>query len=134
MEILKIIVSNSAKAIKYILVIVFLCSVIIGCANPTCSDKQALQKLTNNFGDKYTFKLDGEFWLVARAKKGVVIHRGDDEEMFKEFFFERKEEMKERDTSYIYLDWYDADGNFVCQLFFDREKNAFKREKQPYRS
>jgi hypothetical protein len=134
MEILKKIASNVAKATKYFFLVFFLCSIIIGCARPTNSDKEALQVLTGKFGERYDFKFDGEFWLIARAQKDVVIRKGEDEEMYKVFFFENKGLMKERNTSYVYLDLYDSDGKFVCQLYFDPQTKAFRRNNKPYRS
>jgi len=128
------IVSDVAGVNKYYLLALLICFVMIGCAEPTKSDMEALQKLTEKYGDRYDFKFDGEFWLVARAKKNVVIRKGEDEEMYKVFVFENKEKMIERNTSYIYLDLYDSDGNFVCQLFFEQGKKAFGRGDKPYRS
>ena len=134
MVILKKIVPNAAKATRCFLLVVFLCSVIIGCAQPTDRDKEALQMLTKKFGERYNFKFDGEFWLIARAKKDVVILKGEDEEMYKVFFFENKDVTKKRNTSYVYLDLYDSGGKFVCQLFFDPQIKAFGRNNKPYRS
>ena len=134
MGILKRIASHVAKATKYFFLIVFLCSVIVGCAQPSNQDKEALQMLIEKFGHRYNFKFDGEFWLVARAKKDVVILKGEDEEMYKFFFFENKDALKKRNTSYVYLDLYDASGKFVCQLYFDPQIKDFARNNKPYRS
>jgi len=134
MEILRRIASHVAKATKHFFLIIFLCSVFVGCAQPSNQDREALQMLTKKFGDRYNFKFDGEFWLVANAKKDVVILKGEDEEMYKIFFFENKDTMQERNTSYVYLDLYDSDGKFVCQLYFDPQVKSFRRNNKPYRS
>lgn len=134
-KLLKINALNVVRLSKCFLPLLFLCFIIAGCCDhPTEGDRAAMQMLTKKFGDRYTFELDGELWLVARAKKNVLVLKGEEEEMYKVFFCETNDQMKKRNTTYVYIDLYDSDGKFICQLSFDHEKKVFGRDNMPYRS
>jgi hypothetical protein len=123
------IVLNVVKATKFFLLFVLLLSLSFGCYTPSREDRTKLKELETQFGDRYKFSLakNGPY-LYAKLKKGAVMRKDDDEAIYKLFRFKDFEKKEERESTYVYLNLYDAKGDFIHKIFYDPKTHEFKRE------
>lgn len=122
-------VLNAARAIKIFLLVVFLLSLSFACYKATDEDGAKLKELEVKFGDRYKFSLtsDGTY-VYAKLRKDALLQKNDDEEMYKLFVFKNFEKEERRNTPYVYLNLYDAKGNFLHQIYYDPKTHKFGRE------
>jgi hypothetical protein len=123
------IVLDVVKESKVFILFLVLSILSFSCYTPTDEDRAKLKELENQFGDRYKFSLDKNGpYLYAKLKKDAVIHKDDDEVIYKLFRFKNFEKKEERDSTYVYLNLYDAKGNFIHQIYYDPKIHEFRRE------
>lgn len=88
--------------------------------------KQMENKHTN-----FDFALTDEFYLKATLRSGIPVSEQDLIEIYKAFFFDETN-ARLRNTTFVYLNFYDSRGKFEYQLAFDPKKNAFVKSRSEY--
>ncbi|OGL47352.1 MAG: hypothetical protein A2W05_00975 [Candidatus Schekmanbacteria bacterium RBG_16_38_10] len=112
------------------IIIFFLLSLCTGCFPPPSeTDIAKLNLLKNKYGDNFRFKLIDETYLKVELKKDIPVNENDLKEIYKLFFFESKEDTKRRNTSFVYLNFYDSRGNFQYQIVYEKWSNKFVKSK-----
>lgn len=125
-------VLSAAKGSRPLLALLAALLLVWGCTKPPSEDKERLREVEKRFGDRYTLKLEGEFNLNARLKKGAIALGTDAQEIYKIFRFKDFAKREERDSSYVYLNMYDAQGKFLYQFFYDPQTKTFQKGNAPY--
>jgi hypothetical protein len=103
-----------------------------GCSGPSEKDKSVLDRINNQFSKKYSFEFDGDLYLWAQAKDGVVVNEEEMKSIYKDFFFEDTTATTKRNTTYVYLNVSDSSGAFIYQLAYDFTSNKFVKGKTPH--
>jgi len=89
-------------------------------------DMERLKALNEIYGEKYSFKLSGDFYLEVTSKGDVQVTEEELIGIYKLFFFDSSK-TKKRDTAFIYLNWYKRRGRFQYQIFYDPRTGQFKK-------
>ncbi|MDQ7772493.1 MAG: hypothetical protein RDU13_03100 [Elusimicrobiales bacterium] len=119
-------VSVAVRAIsKYWVTVVFLC--LFGCSSPSVEDKERLEKVEQQFGDRYVFMFKDHSYLHAVLKENAVFLQQDAVAIYMLFRFNDFEERKLRQTAYVNLNMYDSKGNFLFQLGYDAQTGKLAR-------
>ena len=119
---------NIMKVYTYIITFILL-SLYAGCFPSSETDIAKLNLLKNKYGDNFRFKLIDGAYLKVELKKEILISENDLIEIYKSFFFESKEDTKRRNTSFVYLNFYDSRGNFQYQIVYEQWSNKFIKSK-----
>ena len=107
---------------------VFIIMILSSCAGPSDEDRLVLKKVEKKYSHLYTFEFRRDLFLMADAKKGTNIKFEELQEIYKQFFLKKDgKEYTYRDTTYVYLDVFNANGAFLYQIAYnDREKKFVK--------
>lgn len=93
---------------------------VCGCFGPSPEDKSSIDVLKQEYGGEYEFDFSEDIYvLVTKRAEGSIV---DDEEALQDIF---RRFILDRHTSFVYLNFYTADGEFQYQLYYDHDKNAF---------
>ena len=103
-------------------------SLYLGCSNPSESDLQKLQTLREIYGKNYSFSLSDDFYLEVKSRKNAQTEENQLISIYKVFFFDASG-TRERDTTFIYLNWYNHRGRFQYQIFYDPSAKEFRKSK-----
>lgn len=103
----------------------------LACSKPSEMDLERLKMVDETYGQKYSFKLSGEFYLEVKSRRDVQVDEEELIEIYKLFFFDSSKTRK-RQTTFIYLNWYNHRGRFQYQIFYDPRKNEFKKSLQSH--
>jgi hypothetical protein len=94
----------------------------------TGSDKEAIERLQRDWGSKYDFKLTlGTYWKT-RLKPNVPL----DEQELRAILEEFVEGRDARDSGFVYMNVYDANGRFLVQFYRDRDGTIQKSTAEYY--
>jgi len=124
--------SAVAKFLNSAILMGALLFVLLGCAKPSEQDRQQLTLLEQRFGDRYSFKFEDEFYVHAISKAGHGPSDQEAEEIYKLFAFVDFEKKARRETSYIYFNFFAADGRFLYQLAYDPGTGKIERGSTPH--
>lgn len=103
-----------------------------GCARPSDQDQQQLSQLERRFGDRYTFKLEGEAYVHVVSKTGHQPLDEEAEEIYRRFAFTDFDKRVRRETGYVYFNFFAADGRFLYQLAYDPGTDKIERNSTPH--
>ena len=87
---------------------------LAGCVQPTPEDRARIASLEAAYGDRFRFSTAEGLYLRVEPREGERVTDANAEDIFARFFLE--DGRKRRETSFVYLNVYDADGDFVYQL------------------
>ena len=103
----------------------------LACSNPSDADLQRLKVLNEIYGQKYSFELSIDAYLEVESRGREHVSEEELIRIYKLFFFDESG-MTERETTFIYLNWYDWRGKFQYQIFYDPREGEFKKSKQDH--
>lgn len=106
---------------------------LTGCggSGPSAEDLERLRSLEQLFGDRYEFTLKEEFYLSADRVDGQELANEECEKIFRTFRFEQPNGTALRQSSYVYVNFYEM-GQFRFQLFFDPRLETIERSDTPH--
>lgn len=111
--------SPPARFVALILILSVACS-----PPPSAADRERLTALERQYGQKFDFELEGEFYLRAVSRDTALPPQVEMENIYRTFMFEESG-TRRRTTSFVYLNVYDARGDFRYQVAFDPKANEF---------
>ncbi len=94
------------------------------CSRDPSETDMARLKLIENKYSAFEFRLVDELYLNVKLRKETLVSEKDLREVYRIFFFEDTSNCL-RNTTFIYLNFYDYYGNFQYQIAFDAKKNTF---------
>jgi len=112
--------------------LVMLLMVICSCNDINHDDKMLLDELVNKFKDKYELGLEEDLYIILKELPGEKMSEEDAFFIYKRFYFEDFESRIYRNTTYVYLNTYTAEGRFLYQIHYDPKKNKFIKPKAEY--
>jgi len=119
---------NVARNHSAICLGVLLLFVVEGCTHPSSEDNLQLSTLKAQFGGRYEFSLQAEFYLRVRMKPGIAGSESEAQEIYRAFFMKKGQGILERRrTSYVYLNVYDSEGEFLWQLFYNPSSGKIEK-------
>lgn len=83
---------------------------------PPEADQLALARVQRKVESRLVLGLEHELYVTARIRPGASVTQADMEQVYRDFFF--LPDGSRRDTDYVYLNVYDADGRFQYQLAY----------------
>ena len=98
-----------------IILVTLLCA--SGCVRVPQGDAEALDRVAEQFGHKFHFRLERELYLRVRMRSGTIASHEELEEVYRAFFFHP--DGGRRESRFVYLNVYDRRGRFVRQLAYD---------------
>lgn len=110
------------QKIIYILLFVVISALLLSCNNTSDSDMAMMAHLNQKYGDRYEFKLT-DICMYAFVKQ-PEINKDEILTIYKEWRSVDSKSNNIRKTSFVYLNVYDQNGEFVYQLYFDPKTNA----------
>lgn len=131
-EILRKRAASSAVAIVLSVALLTTTLLLGGCARPSEQDQEQLALLERQFGDRYSFKFEDEFYVHAISKAVNEPSDGEAEEIYKLFAFSDFERKVRRESGYIYFNFFTADGRFLYQLTYDPETGKIEHGSTPH--
>lgn len=93
---------------------------VTSCREPslaTSSDKEAMARLQQKWGTKYYFDLTSDTYWKARLKANIPY---DDQEL-RAILDEFTAGRTRNDSAYVYMNVYDARGEFITQFYRDTD-------------
>lgn len=102
-----------------------------GCSPAPSETDIARLKLVETKHPGFEFTLKDEFYLKAKLRKEVPVSEDDLRDIYKMFFFDETN-SRLRNTTFVYLNFYDSKGKFQYQVAFDSKKNAFVKSQSEY--
>ena len=112
--------------------VVGLCLLVTACTAPTPEDTERLRLVKERYGAKFTFWLEGEAYLSAKAKTDQTFSEADIEDIYRLFHSTGVGSDTMRTTAYVYLNVYGPDGSFLFQLYWDPISGRFDRGSTPH--
>jgi hypothetical protein len=86
-------------------------------APPPEADRLTLETVQRTIENKLTLELEDELYVTAKLLPGKAVNVAELERVYRDFFF--LPDGRRRDTNYVYLNVYDANGQFLFQLAYD---------------
>lgn len=86
-------------------------------STPPAADVAMLHMVEERFEQSVEMELESELYVRARLKPGVRLSHADLDRLYAAFFL--LPDGQRRETEYVYLNVYDADGRFLEQLAYD---------------
>jgi hypothetical protein len=99
-----------------------------GCQSRPEADVKMVEVLKARYGNKFNFKLEGEYYLGVRQKHDTQVDEEDLKDIYRTFFLDESGK-KRRDTTYVSINFYDSTGKFQYQMYYDIEKGIFVKGK-----
>ncbi len=97
---------------------------LLACTAPaTDVDRARLAELETRFGDRYEFEFDGDLYLRVTARDRVDPPVADVEQAYRTFM--HRPDGTRRETSFVYLNVYDVNDDFLYQIHFDERNGKF---------
>lgn len=93
-------------------------------ASPSAADQAALERVRREFGT-VEVELERPVYVRARMRSRAAVPQPEMERLYTAFFF--SPDGRRRDTRFVYLNVYDAEGRFAYQLWYDEKARAFVR-------
>jgi len=104
---------------------------LIGCySQPSNTDLAKLNEIQNKYTD-FEFMLIDEFYLKVKLRKDMPVSENYLREIYKIFFFDETNDQP-RETTYVYLNYYDSEGKFQYQIAFDAKNDSFIHSQSEY--
>jgi hypothetical protein len=98
----------------------------IGCSRASETDLERLNLINEIYGERFVLEFEGEFHLDARLKQDVQVDESELISIYKVFAFD--DSMKEkRDTTYMFLSFYDHRGRLQYQVYYDKIAKKFRK-------
>jgi len=98
-----------------------------GCTPPPDTDVSRVKLLESRYPD-FDFVLD-DVYVEAKLRQGASASDQDVMEIYKTFFLDEATGQN-RDTRFVYLNYYKSRDEFQYQLYFDPATNAVAREER----
>ena len=86
-------------------------------APPSEADRLALQTVQRTVEGRLALALEDELYVTAKLLPGTTVSAAELERVYQHFLF--APDGRRRDTDYVYLNVYAADGDFMFQLTYD---------------
>jgi hypothetical protein len=100
-----------------------------GCTSPSSEDEYRLRSLEQKFGAQYQFALAGCCYLEAALRKGARYSEDQAREIAGLFVVAGS---ARRDTAYQYVNFFDAEGRFIHQMFYNSATHALEKSATPH--
>lgn len=108
---------------RLLLVMSVLAGLLSARVRPSADDRARLESLERQYGHKYEFALGGSLYLRVIARGGGHPPESEMRDVYRAFV--RDERGKRRNTTFVYLNVYDARRQFGYQLVFDPQTGRF---------
>jgi hypothetical protein len=103
----------------------------VGCtATPSSTDREKLAILQQEYGQKFDFAFDGDLYLRAASSDTAAPSQSEIQSIYRRFMFDDSG-ARRRSTTFVYVNAYNARGEFLYQIAFDSTTKDFvisKRE------
>ena len=103
----------SMRKISVLFLLVIVAATGFGCGSE--EDRKALASLERLYGERYRFTFEGQEYLEAIARRGIVPNVEEAKEMYAVFHAFDDNNTPGRETSYMYLNVFSS-GGFAFQI------------------
>ncbi len=108
-----------------IAVLTLILLVATSCSRATPEDIRRLDNMEKQYGDRFSFALEPEIYITVQCKKGSIPAEDELIKIYRTFFWDEQHNEKRDDSSFVYMNVYDAKGRFQYQLFYEANKGKF---------
>ena len=97
----------------------------IACEAPSTADKARLKVLESSYGDQFKFAIEENLYLRVTQRTPPPVPEEQLRAIYERFVFDG---AARRTTPIVYLNYYDANGRFQYQLFYDPKTQQIQRD------
>lgn len=111
--------SQRSRLVALALILSAACS-----APPSPVDKERLAALQQQYGHKFDFAFDSDLYVRAVSRDTAAPSLAEMQNVYRTFMFEENG-TRRRSTTFVYINVYDAHGDFRYQVAFDPKASEF---------
>lgn len=106
---------------------------LLACSSrATPEDEAALARARRVFGQRFLIEPRQDLYIEARYRLGGCPREEEAIPLYEALLMEPSLDSRRTDSSFVYLDLSNDEGEFCFQLFYDPNTGRIERSEQPY--